>query len=435
MQKAPLPASKFIKKFDMPADVSTVILHTRFATVGAPERNINNHPIPSGTPGQMVVGTHNGNIVNTWQLEYDYDLKLNAQVDSEVLFAMLAQHGDNREMWKDIHGGYAIAWLREGQPNKLNLMRGVGYPLWVMETSFGLVYASTREALQTAIPSVGEPLIGYMESEEGRIIRVDGGYIVDTETVEVAPERDNYWSNWQVRTNGKGTTYYTPRTNEGPRVNAYFKGGRRTWLGTSALDIAKLVGIPNVEGHVVDSCYGQYTRVSEKTVDFRPYVSIDILDAIVDDLQFWIQANEKEKKAVPESMRADLNDLRTRQSKTGGRLTIEKLDPDEYYIEDGKVFSVETGETHDPYTLPAVIEMEGRRYYRAIDGKFNETSSNVFENAKDDYIVFGSKVYQRTEGGSYEESESFDDDQVGESVKRTAELVLSNKLNDCGECE
>ena len=62
-----------------------VIGHTRYATHGDIDHNINNHPHPSD--GGWVV--HNGVIGNHEDLEIEYDMLLNSECDSEVLAQMI----------------------------------------------------------------------------------------------------------------------------------------------------------------------------------------------------------------------------------------------------------------------------------------------------------------------------------------------------------
>ena len=56
--------------------------HTRYATLGSPSINSNNHPIRTGN----TIGTHNGSIYNHKELFQKYNMTRFAQVDSEAIF-------------------------------------------------------------------------------------------------------------------------------------------------------------------------------------------------------------------------------------------------------------------------------------------------------------------------------------------------------------
>lgn len=91
--KMPLPASAFtqtpeyrdlIARFD--AQTTIVLGHTRLPTKGSPHNNANNHPLHSGP----VWGVHNGHIHNDDELFARYGYARHAQVDSEIIFQLLA---------------------------------------------------------------------------------------------------------------------------------------------------------------------------------------------------------------------------------------------------------------------------------------------------------------------------------------------------------
>lgn len=91
--KMPLPASEFTLTAEYRAllarlDAQTTIAlgHTRLPTKGSPRNNANNHPIHTGP----VWGVHNGHIQNDDELFARYGYARQAEVDSEIIFQLLA---------------------------------------------------------------------------------------------------------------------------------------------------------------------------------------------------------------------------------------------------------------------------------------------------------------------------------------------------------
>ena len=91
--KQPIRASQFVETrsyHDLMAKVgptTTLILgHTRLPTQGSPRNPDNNQPIEVGP----VLGVHNGHIGNDAELFERWQLPRRAEVDSEIIFQMLA---------------------------------------------------------------------------------------------------------------------------------------------------------------------------------------------------------------------------------------------------------------------------------------------------------------------------------------------------------
>lgn len=91
--KMPLPASEFTQTAKyrallagLDAQTTVVLGHTRLPTKGSPRNNANNHPLHSGP----VWGVHNGHILNDDELFARYGYTRHAQVDSEIIFRLLA---------------------------------------------------------------------------------------------------------------------------------------------------------------------------------------------------------------------------------------------------------------------------------------------------------------------------------------------------------
>jgi glucosamine 6-phosphate synthetase-like amidotransferase/phosphosugar isomerase protein len=122
----------------MAHDARLLIGHCRFATHGAPENNLNNHPHPAD--GGWIV--HNGVVGNHRELVKDYDLHPVTDCDSEVLGLLIEEGVGNLRtrcveavqyasgsplvllgLWKP---GRLIA-LRSGNPLSLGVCKGRVY--------------------------------------------------------------------------------------------------------------------------------------------------------------------------------------------------------------------------------------------------------------------------------------------------------------------
>jgi hypothetical protein len=150
VDKADITASEFITKRDpLPDDVRTVLLHTRWATQGPVSNHANNHPVINGT----CFVTHNGSVDNDDKLFKDHNLKRTAEVDSEVIAALLAHYGldDVHKTVPLLEGPAAFAAVDPiHSPDKLLLVRGSTSPLIVVDAGKFVVWASTTTAIKDA---------------------------------------------------------------------------------------------------------------------------------------------------------------------------------------------------------------------------------------------------------------------------------------------
>jgi hypothetical protein len=147
--KAALPAQHY--RFPVEVPGATGIGHTRAATTGRPENNNNNHPICAG----HIVGAHNGML---WAHEWSADrfgLKLEHEVDSELLFRVLehtTDHDARVEMFEKIEGDATIVWLDSHHPDTLYAAAMGGRPAHYIRTKDGrFVVASTVQACLWAL--------------------------------------------------------------------------------------------------------------------------------------------------------------------------------------------------------------------------------------------------------------------------------------------
>lgn len=157
IHKQPLPAWNFIKdpatkaffKDHLREDTDTVLLHTRFATVGNPHKNENNHPMFDGTTALV----HNGGIRNADHLFSDSKLERHAETDSDILRAFVAEHGFTASAARQLSrcmGSAAIAAVSSNYPGHLLLARS-GNPLVVANANDKLYFSSTLQAIQRAV--------------------------------------------------------------------------------------------------------------------------------------------------------------------------------------------------------------------------------------------------------------------------------------------
>ena len=125
------------------------ILHTRAWTVGPPHVHENNHPMFSGKAAVV----HNGFISNHSALFDSMKLERGAETDSDIIRAIIDEHGISHEALKELNrmsGGAAIAALHPEYPGKILLGRS-GNPLIVGATEDFFAFASTKDAIYHAL--------------------------------------------------------------------------------------------------------------------------------------------------------------------------------------------------------------------------------------------------------------------------------------------
>mgnify|MGYP003149161773 CR=1 FL=1 len=129
--KRPLDAYKFFNDsishdaLDLVFKDTTCILgHTRYATLGKPEKNRNNHPIRTGN----TIGTHNGSIHNHKELFKKYDMDRYADVDSEAIFRLYETSESAKDFSENrlpnVRGRVAIVWSDLEYPEYVYMVKG-----------------------------------------------------------------------------------------------------------------------------------------------------------------------------------------------------------------------------------------------------------------------------------------------------------------------
>lgn len=151
------PAWTFVKsvafenfvKEQLEKEPEVVLIHDRAATKGDPRKNENNHPVYAG----ITAVTHNGVIGNDDELFRDMKLERKAEVDTDIVRAILDAHGLERkgiDQLRRMRGSAALACVSPRYPSKLLLARS-GSPLILASTPEKLYWASEKKAIHSAM--------------------------------------------------------------------------------------------------------------------------------------------------------------------------------------------------------------------------------------------------------------------------------------------
>jgi glucosamine--fructose-6-phosphate aminotransferase (isomerizing) len=169
-------ASQLLEDVRVPAAASQLVLHVRDYTKGHPRIEANNHPVRHGA----VVGVHNGIIQNDDEIfaarGFDRE-EPEMTVDSEAIFALAEAEPGQADVLEELRGSMATAWLDEREPQVLYVARGVGRPLWLGYGEDGVVFASTKVALEM-VEDYLEVELDKGEIEEGTLFGLDAGRTV-----------------------------------------------------------------------------------------------------------------------------------------------------------------------------------------------------------------------------------------------------------------
>jgi len=150
IEKGDIKASDFVMwRRNIPNDSHTILLHTRYATQGSPKLLENNHPVEYDS----TVIIHNGHINNDSELFRTENLSRKAEVDSEIIAALINKYGLEKAnvALSKLDGNYAIAAMDQRNPKTLVLAKGFSSPLEVTNIDGMIVWASTFMALKNAV--------------------------------------------------------------------------------------------------------------------------------------------------------------------------------------------------------------------------------------------------------------------------------------------
>lgn len=148
--KSDLDATKFIEwREALVPEPRIVLCHTRFSTKGSPMNLNNNHPVQY----ESVFVTHNGHISNDDELFEEHKIKRIAQVDTEIIPALihLKGLGKTHEVLEELIGNYAIAAIQPKEhPDSVVLAKGPSSPFEYVDLGSMFIWASTRDAISKA---------------------------------------------------------------------------------------------------------------------------------------------------------------------------------------------------------------------------------------------------------------------------------------------
>lgn len=227
--KAPKRASEFVqekgfKKLIDEYNPNILIGHNRAKTQGDENNNQNNHPIVTKT-GLILI--HNGVLQNEDEVVKEFNLKPDAEVDSEVIVKLIEYYIYAKKkntikaiqlMRKHIRGSMAIALLNDKEPKTLYLMASSNPINLAYHKPTGIIYfASTEDILKEGIvsydsffkslfyqPKGQDDYVFYkMDDDTGLKITASNWDRFDVEE----PEIQTSYNNYSNRDNNYGRDY------------------------------------------------------------------------------------------------------------------------------------------------------------------------------------------------------------------------------------
>ncbi len=193
-------------------ETRTVIVHCRAATQGTPRDMANNHPLYVGNSAVV----HNGIINNDDVLFKEFHLDRRAEVDSDIIRAIIDKDGFDRRVARKLDrlsGSAAIAAIHKDWPNHVLLGRSIS-PLVLGINEDFLYWASEKHAIYKA----ARPMVERrgMWFQKGRP-DLDWGVV----------EQDSLWLLgpeglvWHDRFSTGVAGYYANRDTSSQRRNTY----------------------------------------------------------------------------------------------------------------------------------------------------------------------------------------------------------------------
>lgn len=247
--KTDVPAWQFVHRKDyekflgenLLRDTITFIGHTRFATQGHQTKNNNNHPIFAGSTAVV----HNGMISNDDQMFKDLKLERKCETDSDIIRAVLDQHGFTRkglELMNKFSGSAAFAAISPKHPGKLLLGRS-GNPIVLCGTNDQLIWSSEKDAIYRAVRPYSKKFGFIMrDTRVGDNVSFipmnnDSVYLIGQEPVGGAGwEAD--WIEWHQQLRISYSNWTGPTYSREKLTNAY-RGVRTRVYGETAVDVVQ----------------------------------------------------------------------------------------------------------------------------------------------------------------------------------------------------
>lgn len=162
-------------------DAKWFILHTRFATHGSPQDNLNNHPILHDN----IVGIHNGILRNHEEILKETGRHDDgSEVDSEAIFAAVNKWGLQNGL-KRVKGDMVAVFADARRPEFLYIARSHGRQVTLGWTDKGnIIFASEIQALKR-LERHGIKFTKFSTVSENRLLTLKDGKI--TNRVRYAP--------------------------------------------------------------------------------------------------------------------------------------------------------------------------------------------------------------------------------------------------------
>lgn len=323
-------ASTFIKtRKRLPAFTRTALFHTRLATQGHQSNWLNNHPVFSET----CFVTHNGTIRNDTELFKKEEMTRNAEVDSEVIAAIINKTGfdDVDKALSKLQGGFAIACIDPVKfPKKLILAKGDSYPLVYHENNKFLVWASTpqviREAWEAVMPD-SDLQLTTKSLNAGDVIHVEDESVVLDANAFVQPyswkrsttyssgassysgcyswDDEDDWDDYKdYQSRSTRNVVVKDRSKEVAEFRAEGKGKALVWEGTQRPDMSEWqLARHNGKWETCQSCKMMVAEMDMCDTMLHGHICADCRTVAYSN-----QGTVKTKTFVSETVRKDLED-------------------------------------------------------------------------------------------------------------------------------
>lgn len=185
------------------ATFSSLMGHTRQPTTGAVIKE-NSHPFEIGG----IIGAHNGMVSNWRELEHKYQERKKFAVDSMHIFAHLDEGKNTEEL--QCYG--AIEWIeREREPDHFLLCKlSYSGDLEIARTPHGIVWSSTKAALEAALEAAEITITTYLDVKQGHVIAVyDGEAWTTGREIKISTY---YRTSYASTSGGRDQSYYGDRS-------------------------------------------------------------------------------------------------------------------------------------------------------------------------------------------------------------------------------